>query len=282
MRRGVQDIQDALLLKYGGEDDGDVVEGSKAGLQVFRVLLHGVHALFKEVPLVHHYHAALAVFLDYVEDVHVLSLHAKVGVYHEDAHIRVLNCAHGPHDGVELEVLGHLSPFTHAGGIHNHEFMAELVVIGGDGVSGGTGHRRDDVPLLPKKGVCEGTLSNVGAAHDGNVREVCMVVFGRIFLRKYTKDLVQKITGTGAVCGRNAPDLTQPKTVEVKGVVHLVAGIHLVHAKDYRLLAAPEDVGYLTVIVRNAGCGLAHEKDGIGLLYGYCHLTADGAFKDVV
>ena len=282
MRRGVQDIQDALLLKHGGEDDGDVVEGSQAGLEVFRVLLHGVHALFKEVPFVHHYHAALAVFLDYVEDVHVLCLHAKVGIYHEDADIRVLNCAHGPHDGVELKVFRHLSPFTHAGGIHNHEFMAELVVIGGDGVTRGTSHRGNDVPLFPKKGVGEGTLSNVGAAHNGNVRKVCVVIFGRIFLRKYAKDLVQKVPGAGAVCGRNAPDLSKAKAVEVKGVVHLVSGIHLVHAKDDGLLAAPEDVGDLTVIIRDAGCGLAHEKDGIGLLYGYCHLTADGALKDVV
>ena len=36
--------------------------------------------------------------------------------------------ADGPHHGVELQILMHLCLLSHAGSVHEHELMSELIV----------------------------------------------------------------------------------------------------------------------------------------------------------
>ena len=112
---------------------------------------------------------------------------------------------------------------------------------------------------------------------------VFVVVIGlHLVLRQGFHYLVQEVAGAGAVGGRYGPHLTEAKGVEIKGIVHLFAGVHLVHAQDHRFFAPAEEIGYLCVVVRDAGGGFAHEQHYIGLLDGDAHLTADGVLKDVV
>ena len=272
MGGGVQDLQDALLVDHGGEHDRNVVERGQTGLQGLGVVAHGVGLLLEEVPLVHHDNAALAVLLDDVEDVHVLRLHPEGGVDHEDAHVGMLDGAHRPEDGIEFQVLGDLGLAAHAGGVHQDELVAELVVIGGDGVAGGPGDGGDDVALLTQQGVGHGGLAHVRPAHDGDMREVGMVVLGRRILGQHADDLVQEVAGARAVGGGDAPHLAEAQAVEVVSVVHLLARIHLVHAKDDGLLAAAQQVRDFRIVVGDAGGGLAHEQDHVGLLHGDDHL----------
>ena len=109
-----------------------------------------------------------------------------------------------------------------------------------------------------------------------------MVLLCAVIIRKGLDNLVQEIAGAAAVGGRNGPDFAQAQGVEIVGVVHLFAGVHFVHAKDDRFLAAAQQVGDFRVIVRNARGGLAHEQDYIRLFDGDAHLPADGVFEDIV
>ena len=194
----------------------------------------------------------------------------------------MLDGAHGAQHGVELQVFRHLAPLSHTRRIHNHKLVAEFVVVGGDGIPGGAGNGGYDVAFLSQQGVGEGALAHVGAAHDGNVREVCVVLIGPVILRKYLEHLVQEVSRTGTVGGRYGPHFSEAQGVEIVRIVHLLPGIHLVHAEDDRLFGAPEKIRYLGIVVRDARGGFAHEEDHIGLLDGDGHLAADGVFKDVV
>ena len=160
--------------------------------------------------------------------------------------------------------------------------MAKLVIIGGDGVAGGAGNRRHNIALLPEEGVGEGTLSHVGTAHNGDVRDVRVVIGLHVVLREDLQDFVQQVSGAASVGGRYAPDFSKAQAIEVEGVIHLFPAVHLVHAEDDGLFGTAEKVCYLGIIVRDAGSGLAHEKDYIGLLDGDAHLATDGVLEDVI
>ena len=83
----LQDFMYSLLVDHRCEYYWNVCERSGLGKYVFLEVLHGHGILLYEVPLVDHYHATLAVFLDEVEDVQVLGLDAFRCIDHEYADI---------------------------------------------------------------------------------------------------------------------------------------------------------------------------------------------------
>ena len=171
----------------------------------------------------------------------------------------MLDGAHGPQNRIELKVFRNLAAAAHAGGVHNHELVPELIIIGRDGVASGASNGSDDIPLLPQQRICKGRFSHVRPPDNGDVRKVRVVIVRSGIGRKDADNLVQKVTGAGAVGGRYAPDLPQPKGVEVIGIVHLFAAVHLVDAHHHGLFAAAQKVRDLRIVVRDAGGGFAHE-----------------------
>ena len=194
----------------------------------------------------------------------------------------MLNGPDGPHHGIELQVLVHPVLSPHAGGVHQHEFVAELVVICRYGIPGRTCDRGDDVPLLPEQGIGERRLAHVRLADYGYVRKVGVEVFLHLVLRKQSDDFVEQVSGTAAVGRGYAPALAQAERVELIDVEHLLAGIHLVHAEHHRLAASPEDVGDFGVIVGDARGGLDHEEYHIGFVYSNDDLLADLILERIV
>ena len=95
--------------------------------------------------------------LDYeVEDTHVLCLHSGGGIYHEDADVGMLYGPYGAHYGIELKVFVDFGLSSDTGCVYEHEFVSELVVMGLNGVSGGTCYRSDYVAVFTKKCIGEG------------------------------------------------------------------------------------------------------------------------------
>ncbi len=126
----IQHIQDSLLLQHGCEDDRHVIERSDSCFQCLGIFRHRVALFSEEVPLVHYQDTTLSVLLDEVEDIPVLCLHTCGGIDHHDADIAVLDGPDGTHHGVELQVLIDPVLLADAGSVHEHELVAELVVIG--------------------------------------------------------------------------------------------------------------------------------------------------------
>ena len=188
----------------------------------------------------------------------------------------------GAHDRVELQVFVHLGLLAYAGGVDQHELVAELVVVGFDAVAGGAGDGGDYVPLLAEQGVGEGRFAHVRLPdyrHPGQsgVRIGLVLLF-----RKRLHHRVHEVAGAAAVGGGDAVHVAEAQAVELVGVVHLFAGIHLVHAQDYGLFAAAEHVGNSGVVVGHTGGGLHHEDDYVGLVDGDGHLAADCGFENVL
>ena len=105
---------------------------------------------------------------------------------------------------------------------------------------------------------------------------------GSLLLGQDPHDFVEQVARPGAVGRGNTPKLAQAQAVELIGVKHLFAGVNLVHAENDGLLGAAQHVRYLGIIIRDAGGRLHHEDDGVGLLYGYLHLTADGLLEYIL
>ena len=204
---------------------------------------------------------------------HVLSLHSGGGVYHQYADVGMLYGAYRAHHRVELEVFAHLGLAPDSGGVDQHEFIAELVVVGLDRVPRRTCHGGDYVPVFAEQGVGERGLADIGLPHDRDARESGMGVgpFGFVG-GQGRRHGVEQFARPAAVGRRDAEYLPEPERVELVGVEQLVAGIHLVDAEYHRLPGAAQYVGDLGVVVGYAGSGLHHEYHGVGFIDGYLHL----------
>ena len=194
----------------------------------------------------------------------------------------MLDGADTAHHGIELQVFGDLTLLADACGIHQHELVTELVVVGLDAVAGGSGYRGDDIALLAQKGVGKGALAHVRLAHDCDSGDAGVRVFGMGFGRQGSHNCVQQFAGAAAVGGGDGIELSEAEAVELVGVVHLLAGVDLVHAKKNRLFAPPEHVGDAGIVVGYARGGLDHEDDYVGLIDGDSHLTAYGSLEHVL
>ena len=161
--------------------------------------------------------------------------------------------------------------------------MSELVVVCGDGVPGCPRYGSHYVALGSEKSVRQGGFSDIRTPDYGYVGQFRMVVFCSGVGREQSDDFIQKVSGTASCRGRDAEkSVPQPERVELVGVVHLVPCIHLVDGHYHGFVAAPEDVGYLGVIVRNAGLRLHHEEYKICLLYRENDLFADFRLEYII
>ena len=173
---------------------------------------------------------------------------------------------------------------AYAGGIDKDEFVPELVVMGLDGVAGGSGYGSDDVAVGAQKSVCEAGFADVRLADDCYARQAGVGVVAIVFLlfREGSDDSVEQVAGSRSVGGGDAVDLAQSEGVELVGVKYLFARVHLVDAEYDRLFAAAQDIGYLGVVVGDSGCGLDHEEHKVSLVYRNLYLGAYGALEHVV
>ena len=219
-----------MHLDHRCKNHRDIVEWSKPCPQGFGVLLHGLRVLDKEIPFVHNEHTGLTVAYDQVEDVHILRLHTHGGIYHQNADIAMLDSTDRTHHGIEFEVFVNLAFLAYAGGIYEHEFMPELVVVGLDGIACRASHGSDYVAFLSQESIGDRGLSHVRLADDGYARKPGIRVLGFRFFGKDLHDSVQQVAGATAVGRGDGIHLSEAETVKFIGIVHLLAGIHLVDA----------------------------------------------------
>ena len=160
--------------------------------------------------------------------------------------------------------------------------MPVFVVVRGDGVARGAGHRGDDVAFLAQQGIGQRRFAHVRLAHDREAGESLIgVLYVAGLLGQEFHDFVEQVAGAAAGSGGNGHRVAKPQTVELIAVVHLVAGIHLVDSQDHGLAATAQDVGNLFVVVGDAGSSLDHEEHQIALLDGNQHLLADLALEHI-
>ena len=109
--------------------------------------------VFGQVPFVHHNHQRLLVFLNQLEDVHILRLNAAGGVEHQDAHVAVLDGADAAHHRIEFQVLAYLVLATDSGRVDQVEIESELVETGIDRVTRSAGNIGHDMTVFTDESV---------------------------------------------------------------------------------------------------------------------------------
>ena len=138
--------------------------------------------------------------------------------------------------------------------------MTELVEEGSYRVPCGAGNRGYDVSFNSKQSIRERRLADVRAPNDGEVRKFRMlVVVSGSICRQTTHDFVQKVSGAASVCGRYAPDFTEPERIELESVVNLLSGVHLIDCEYHWLSAAAQHVGNFRIVVCDSGGSLDHK-----------------------
>ncbi len=271
---GLQHVEDALLVEYRGEDDGNVVERREALFEELAPLLHRVALLLDQVPLVHHDDAALAVAYDEVVDVEVLRFEALLGVEHQDADVRLLDGADRAHHRVEFEVLHRLALLAHAGRVHKVEIHAVLVVARMDRVARGACYGGHDVAFLAQQGVGHRRLAHVRTAHNGDVGQVLLLVAAHVGGQRFEYG-VHQVARAAAAHRADAVGGAQAERVEFVRGVDLVVVIDLVAHEQHLFRAAPQHVCHHHVEVGDSRGDLDQEEDHVGLLDGQDDLTAD-------
>lgn len=233
------------------------------------------------LPLVDHDDTPLAVADNQVVDVQILRFEPLLRVEHQDADVGVLDGADGAHDRVELEVLHRLALLAHAGRVDQVEVHAELVVARANRVARGAGNCRDDVAFLAQQGVGHRRLAHVGAADDGDTRQVVLLL-GRRILGQCRQDGVHHVARAAARHRGDAVGVAQPERVELVREVNLVVVVHLVADEQHLLRGAAQDVGHHHVEVGDARRHLDQKEDDIRLVDGQQHLAADFVLKDIL
>ena len=101
-----------------------------------------------------------------------------------------------------------LSLTTYSGGVHEHKFVAELVIVGLYGISGSTGNRGYDISFRSQQCVGDGRLAYVRLTYYRYARKSCVRVYVLLlFYRKYAAYLVEKVTRSRTIRRRNSPYL---------------------------------------------------------------------------
>ena len=214
-------------------------------------------------------------------DVQVLRFESLLGVEHQDADVGVLDGANRPHDGVEFEVLGHLALLAHTGRVDQVEVHAEFVVARVDRVARGAGHRSHDIALDTQQGVGERRFAHVGAADDGDARQIVLVL-RRSFGGQRLQDGVHQVARTASRHRRDAVGVAQPELVELVRGVDLIVVVDFVADQDDLLRGAAQDVGHERVEVGDARRHLHQKEDHVRLVDGEHHLPADVVFENIV
>ena len=279
---GLEDLEDTLLGKGRGEDDGEIdkrchtfTDGIGKGVDDHLCLI------FHQIPLVDHYHKTLVVLLDELEDVHILRLDTTGGVKHQDTHVAVLDSPDGTHHGVELQILCHLVLTTDTSGIHQVEVEAKLIVTGIDGVAGGTGNLRHDVTILADEGVDDARLAGIRTTYHRKAGDAFLqIVLG--FLGQHPDDLIEQVAGTTAGSGADGPGITQSELIELILIVEVLTVVCLVGDQDHRQLGTPQDLSHVHVPARHTVVDVTEEQHQVGFLSGNDHLFTDLLFKDIV
>ena len=226
-------LEDALFRYCRSEDDGEVHERSHAlAYGVLECLYHRLVLVLHEVPFVHDHYERLVVALYELEYVHVLRFDASCGVYHEDAHVRVLYRSDRAHHRIEFQVFRHLVLSAYSRGIDEVEVESEFVESCVYGVACRSCDFGHDVTLFAYECVDDAALSGVGSSHYGEAWDAVLYRFALVG-GHFREHEVEQVARAASRCRRDALRFTQSERVELRSVVYLVVVVGLVGYEDY-------------------------------------------------
>ena len=208
MLGSLQHFKNALFGHGRGKNNGEIGKRSHTVADGILECIDNLLRLFlHQVPFVHHHNQRLVVFLNQLEDVHILRLNAACGINHQDANIAVLNGTDASHHTIELQVFGHFVLATDAGSVDQIEIKTELIVSRIDAVTGCSGNIGHYMAILTDKGIDKAALSNIRAAYNRKTGDAFLQFVGISFWQ-LRQDHIQQIASTAACCRTDADGLT--------------------------------------------------------------------------
>ena len=198
------------------------------------------------------------------------------------AHIRPLHGHFGPEIAVVLNGVLDLGLFPQPRRVD--EGKGSVWVFNGHihRVPGGSGHVRDDAPVLPGHPVHQRGLAHIGLADDSHLNDLA---FGLLFLPlgQAFQHPVQQVAGAVAVDRGYHHRVPQAQVIELVklrgGLAHAVA---FVHAQHHRAAAFLQQLGHLLVCGGNPGTQVRDENNGAGRVNGNLHLLPHLAEQNIL
>lgn len=273
---GSEDFAETVAGFGGDGDEGCVVEEEEFATDVgFEFLETGLHfaVWVVEVEFIGDDEAGFVFFDDDGGDFAFLGGDAAGGVDDEGDDVGAADAAFGAADGVGFDGVIDLGLTADAGGVHEEEGVAAVIVEGVDGVASGAGDFADNGAFVVEDGVEEGGFADVGAADDGEADAarvgVGVVVFG-VGIGWFGGwaeggfDGVDELGDAPAVFCAEAADGFEAEACEVCGDEVVFGVVGFIDAEDDWFALAAELFGDALVDGVHAGEGVDDEDDEVG------------------
>ena len=171
-------LEDALLGKCRGENDGEIHKGSHAFANgILESLYHLLVFIWHQVPLVNHHNKRLLVFLNKLEDVHVLRFDAARGINHQNTNVAMLDSTYRTHYAIKLQIFGYLVFSAYSGRIYKVEVETKLIETRINTVACGTCNLGNDVAVFAYKGVDDAAFACIRPTHHSKTRYAIFNIF---------------------------------------------------------------------------------------------------------
>ncbi len=239
------------------------------------VIVHGI-------PFVHREDHRTPAFEDVAGDVRVLVGHTLGGVQQQQHDVGGLDGLQGLDHRELLDGLEHLALAPQACGVDELELLPVALEGHGDRVPRRAGHVEGDEAFLAEPGVDERGLAHIGPAGDGQADGLVLAVF-RLVLGlgelQRLKGRLEQAADTLPVGRGDGQDLAQTQLVELGQLRALAHALGLVAHEQAGFAEAPQVVGDVVVLGRQARACIHDEDDDVrfrdGLLGLLGHLAVD-------
>ena len=203
--RFVDSAPDALNVLAGKRRNGDDRSISHELKTIFNAFAYFSLCIrpFHQVPLVqYHYHSAAA-FSRHAGNALIL---VDSGVNHQKNNFSTIDCAHGTHEAVILNVFIDNALLAQTRRVDDGVELTLMFHHGIDSVTCGARNVGNDRAIVIGELVRQGRLARIGAADNSNVDGVDLLFFVA-FLGEQRNDFIEQIARTGAMKGRNGTRL---------------------------------------------------------------------------
>ena len=206
--RFVDSAPDALNVLAGKRRNGNDRSISHELKTIFNAFAYFSLCIrpFHQVPLVQYHHHSAAALSCHTGNALILVGKADSGVNHQKNNFSTIDCAHGTHEAVILNVFIDNALLAQTSRVDDGVELTLMFHHGIDSVTCGARNVGNDRAIVIGELVRQGRLARIGAADNSNVDGVDLLFFVA-FLGEQRNDFIKQIARTGAVKGRNGTRL---------------------------------------------------------------------------
>ena len=238
-----------MLGKRRGKDDGKINKRSHAfANSILESLDHLLVFISHQIPLINHYNERFLVFLNKLEDVHVLRFDTTCGVDHQDTNIAMLDGTYRTHYAIKLQIFRNLVLSAYSSRIYEVEVETKLIETRINTVACGACNLGNDITIFADKGVNDATFAHIRPTHHSKAGYAVFNVF-RITGFQFLDHGIEQVARSATRCRTNGERIAQAQRVEHGRFVNLLVVVGLIHHQQHRHFGASKNLRHILIEV---------------------------------